>query len=70
MIHSFNVDLSDREIEVLKLLAEGKTVDDISHLVNKTKAAIYMRVDRIKDKLGAGTMTGAVCLALKYGIIK
>ena len=62
--------LSDREKQVLKLLAEGymhKEVADMLHISVKT---VIAHQTNISEKLGIHTRTGLVKFAIQKGIIK
>lgn len=62
--------LTTRELEILQWLAYGKTMEIIAELLSTTPATIHMTITRLKNKLGAGTTTGAVCIAMRHGKIK
>ena len=46
-------ELSDREIQILKLICEGKSNDQISSLLNRTTATIATHRQNIMNKVGA-----------------
>lgn len=62
-------DLTDREGQVLALMAEGLSNDEIAaHLVIGS-STVKSHVSSILSKLGASSRTEAVSVALKHGII-
>lgn len=67
--HATDDELSEREIEVLRLIATGKSNKQIADLLFVAEATIKSRVTNILSKLGAGDRAHAVTIALKRGII-
>lgn len=63
-------DLSDREFEVLSLMAKGKNNKAIASELNITENTVKFHVTNVMIKLGAGDRTHAVVNALRQGIIK
>lgn len=63
-----NPDLSDRELEVIRLMALGKSNHDISTDLNISESTVKFHINRILSKLGVGDRTQAVIIALKRGI--
>ena len=61
---------SDREIEVLKLIAAGNSNRQIADLLFVAEATIKSRVTNILSKLSAGDRAHAVTIGLKRGIIE
>ncbi len=61
---------SEKDVSVLQWLADGKQISDIAELMKTQETSIRSRVSRIKDKLGANTLAGAVTLALRGKLIK
>ena len=61
--------LSDREIEVLKLVAAGKSNREIGALLNITEQTAKAHLKRIIGKLGANDRTHAVTMALDRGFL-
>jgi DNA-binding NarL/FixJ family response regulator len=61
--------LSEREIEVLKLVATGARNKEIAYRLNVTENTINAHVKRIFEKLGVTDRTQAVTTALRRGII-
>jgi DNA-binding NarL/FixJ family response regulator len=62
--------LSDREYEVLTLMASGKSNKMISSELNISENTVKFHVANVMIKLGAGDRTHAVVNALRQGIIK
>jgi two-component system, NarL family, response regulator len=63
-------DLSDRENQVLVLMAQGKKNKDIASELNISDNTVKFHVTNITMKLGASDRTHAVVNALQQGIIK
>lgn len=61
--------LTPRELEVLKLLAEGVTNRAISLDLNISEHTVKFHVNAIMHKLGAQSRTEAVVLATRMGLI-
>jgi NarL family two-component system response regulator LiaR len=62
-------DLSDREQEVLALLAEGLSNADIADRLTISVAAVKYHVSSILSKLGAANRTEAVALAWQHDLV-
>lgn len=62
-------ELSVREFEVFRLLAEGKTVEDIGELlkISQKTASNYQTI--IRQKLGVNTAIDLMRLAMRHGVI-
>jgi DNA-binding CsgD family transcriptional regulator len=60
---------SAREREVLDLLSEGATDEQIASLLSLSPATVQSHVRNAKAKLGARTRAQAVALALQRGLI-
>lgn len=61
--------LSQRDRDVLRLLARGEGYDDIGTALFISGAAVRKLMGRIKTKLGAATPTEAVAIALRQSLI-
>jgi len=60
--------LTEREMEVLRLVAAGKRNQEIaSELVLSTRTVAH-HVEKIFNKLGVGSRTAAAAIALKRGL--
>jgi DNA-binding NarL/FixJ family response regulator len=62
--------LTPRELEVLKLLAQGLQNKEIAAQLVITERTVKFYVSSILDKLGAGNRTEAVTIAAHRGLIK
>lgn len=62
-------DLSEREVEVLRLAAKGLGNRDIGRVIGRTEETAKAHLKNIMAKLGAADRTEAVMLALRRGII-
>jgi NarL family two-component system response regulator LiaR len=63
-------DLTDRESQVLALMAEGSSNDAIAAHLVIGPSTVKSHVSSVLSKLGASSRTEAVSLALKHGIIR
>lgn len=61
--------LTEREIEVLNLVAEGFSNPEIAKLLRVSRNTIKFHVSSIIGKLGTSSRTEAVTLGLKRGLI-
>jgi DNA-binding NarL/FixJ family response regulator len=68
--HATDDKLSEREIEVLHLIAAGNFNKQIADRLFVAEATIKSRVTNILSKLGASDRAHAVTIALKRGIIE
>lgn len=62
-------ELSDRELEVLRLMATGKSNLEISTALLIAEGTVKFHAKNILSKLGVGDRTQAMIVALKRGII-
>lgn len=62
--------LTSREFGIFRLLAEGKTVDNISTLLNIGKKTVANHQTILKQKLGITSPVELVRLAIKHGLIE
>ncbi len=62
--------LSDRELEVLNLMAKGAANKEIAAQLNITNSTVKTHITSIFQKLNASDRTEAVTQAIKKGIIK
>ncbi|CAA6692713.1 MULTISPECIES: response regulator transcription factor [unclassified Lentimonas] len=62
-------DLTEREVEVLELLAEGLSVKEIAAKISVSRATAAFHLGNIYQKLNVQSQTGAVAKALRSGII-
>ena len=69
-IHSTDDALTDREIDVLNLIAAGNGNKQIADRLSISEATVKARVTNILSKLGANDRAHAVTIGLKRGIIE
>lgn len=62
-------ELSDRELQVICLMATGKSNQEIGTTLNISESTVKFHVNNILGKLGASDRTQAVIAALKRGIV-
>lgn len=62
-------DLTEREVEVLRLLATGLSNSEIAARLIITRNTVRHHIRSILAKLGAANRTEAVVLAIQYGIV-
>jgi DNA-binding NarL/FixJ family response regulator len=63
-------DLSAREIEVLQLVAGGRSNRDIGEALHLSALTVKSHLARISRKLGTGDRAEMVALALRAGVIR
>ncbi|MEW5916929.1 MAG: response regulator transcription factor [Gemmatimonadota bacterium] len=63
------IELTDRELEVLELMAKGLSNRAIADAIGRTEATVKVHVMHILSKLSVDDRTSAVTVALKRGII-
>jgi two-component system NarL family response regulator len=63
------VDLTAREVEVLRLVAKGLRNREIARVIGRTEGTVKAHLKNIHEKLGVDDRTEAVTLALRRGII-
>src|SRR3989449_9536765 len=62
-------EITSRETEVLKMLAEGLVNKDIATRLGISEPTVKFHISSILDKLGASTRTEAVTLGIRRGLI-
>ena len=62
--------LSERELEVLELMAKGAANKAIATRLSITESTVKTHIQTIFQKLGVGDRTEAVTQAIKKGIIR
>jgi two-component system, NarL family, response regulator len=65
-----NPELSDRELDVLRLMAQGMSNQGIGTALNVGESTVKSHVNRILSKLGVNDRTQAVIVAIKRGIVQ
>ncbi|TAG69159.1 MAG: DNA-binding response regulator [Oscillatoriales cyanobacterium] len=63
-----NPELTDRELDVLRLVAQGMSNLEIGAALSVTESTVKSNINRILSKLGAKDRTQATIIALKRGI--
>jgi len=66
---NLSVDLSKREIEILKLIAQGFSNADVAKKLHLTKGTVRNYMSSILSKLDVSDRTQAAVLAIKYGLV-
>jgi two-component system, NarL family, response regulator len=64
-----NPELSERELDVLRLMAQGMSNLDIGTALSVGESTVKSHVNRILSKLGVSDRTQAVIVAIKHGIV-
>ena len=67
--HVQHVSITSRELEVLRLAAQGKSNKEIGTLLNITEGTVKTHVANVLEKLDAMDRTQAVTTALRRGLI-
>jgi DNA-binding NarL/FixJ family response regulator len=65
-----HVALTDRETEVLDLVAQGLSNKEIAGRLGTASGTIKMHVQNVLEKLGAADRTHAVTIAIRRGILR
>jgi DNA-binding NarL/FixJ family response regulator len=64
-----NAKLTARELDVLRLLAEGLQHEEIGRRLGISSETVRTHLRKASDRLGASTRTQVVATALRLGII-
>lgn len=62
-------ELTEREFEVLRLLAQGKSNQEIAKALNVVEGTVKFHLNKILSKLGVSDRTQAVIAAFRRGIV-
>jgi DNA-binding NarL/FixJ family response regulator len=62
-------DLTDRELEVLRLVARGLSNREVARAIGRTNETVKIHLKNIFEKLGVAARTEAVTLALALGLL-
>lgn len=65
-----NISLSDKEIQTIKLVADGKTAAEIGQILGLSRWTVQSRLTAIKDKAGVYKETALVATAIRNGWIQ
>lgn len=63
-------ELSDKEIQVLKLMCDEKSTKEIGEIVEISPRTVEAIRDRLKIKTGAKSTIGLILYAVKHGIVE
>ena len=63
------VDLTAREVEVLRLVAKGLRNSEVARLIGRTTGTVKVHLQHIFQKLGTDDRTEAVTVALQRGYL-
>jgi DNA-binding NarL/FixJ family response regulator len=66
---SITAELSERERDVLRLLARGLTNADIAHQLHLSEGTVRNYVSAVLTKLGVSDRAQAAVMALRYGLV-
>jgi DNA-binding NarL/FixJ family response regulator len=61
--------LTEKELSVVKWLADGHTVPEIADLEHRLPSGIHTRIVKSRNKTGTATLAGLVAMALRHGWI-
>jgi two-component system invasion response regulator UvrY len=61
-------ELTPREFEVFRLLADSKSVNEIAGILNISPKTVGHHMTHIKEKLGISNIAGLTHLAIRLGI--
>lgn len=64
------VNLSEKEITILKLMCDEKSTKEIADMVDLSPRTVEAIRDKLKSKTGAKSMAGLVLYAIKAGIVE
>lgn len=65
-----DAELSEKEINVLKLMCDEKSTKEIADIVEISPRTVEAIRDRLKMKTGAKTTAGLILYAVKHGIVE
>ncbi len=68
--HTPRIELTEREREVLQLVARGLSNKQIAEAIGRTEGTVKVHLKNIHEKLGVDDRTGAVTTGLRRGIIR
>ena len=63
-------DLTEREREVLRLVADGRANKQIAHELGISEGTVKSHVNGVMSKLGAASRTDAALIALRRGLLR
>lgn len=62
--------LSELEVKVLQLTADGRKACEIGEEIGRSKNAVDQRIHVLKNKFGAATIAGLVARAFRVGALR
>ena len=65
-----DTELSEKEVQVLKLMCDEKTTKEIAEIVDISPRTVEAIRDRLKLKTGAKSTAGLILYAVKHGIVE
>jgi len=65
-----DVKLTEKEIQILKLMCEEKSTKEIADLVDLSPRTVEAIRDKLKSKTGAKSVAGLIMYAVKSGILE
>jgi len=68
--HMGDEELTPREVEVLKKIADGNRNRDIADILRISEETVKVHVKHIMEKLGASDRTQAIAIAVRRGIME
>ena len=63
-------DMTEREREILALMVEGKSNNEIAKCIFVSQSTVKFHVSNVLSKLGVSSRTEAVALAIKHHLVK
>jgi len=67
---SWPAGLTDREVEVLRLLSRGRSKKEIAEALFITAGTVHTHTVNIYEKLGASTRAGVALFAMEHGLVQ
>ena len=64
-----NSDLTSRELEIIALIAKGRTDDEIAAIEQRSTHTIKSQIKMIRQKLSASNKAHVVAIAYDLGIL-
>ena len=62
--------LTEREVEVLRLITRGNRNRDVAHVLSISEETVKVHMRHVLEKLGANDRTEAVVIAVRRGIVE
>jgi HD-GYP domain-containing protein (c-di-GMP phosphodiesterase class II) len=62
--------LSEREVDVLRLIARGRSDRDAAAILHLSSRTVHHHVQHIYDKLGVATRAAATLFAMQHGLLE